>query len=411
MAEYIMAAQNGRKIPEEDVIFGISRRANEMIQSAGEENVINATIGALLDDDGELIVLSSVDDVFMGLEPTEYAQYAPIGGTPAFRAAAIRAALKNYVPKGQVRAVATPGGTGALRNTVANYSCPGDQILTTDWHWGPYGTIAQELGRKLATFQLFDEDRKFNIEDFSRRIKEILADQDRLVVILNTPAQNPTGYSLTNEDWEKVSAFLADLPPEKRIALLVDTAYIDFAGDEDKYREFLPVLETLPANVLPIIAFSMSKTFTLYGLRCGAMICLAPTAEIADEFVKVCEFSSRGTWSNSPRAGQSIIANIFNDADLLAKVTSERADIRNMLLERGHAFEEESARVGLDILPFDGGFFASIPCDDPTAISKKLEKKGIFLVPLAKGLRVSVASISADKCRLIPSKILEAMGK
>ena len=65
MAEYIMAAQNGRKIPEEDVIFGISRRANEMIQSAGEENVINATIGALLDDDGELIVLSSVDDVFM----------------------------------------------------------------------------------------------------------------------------------------------------------------------------------------------------------------------------------------------------------------------------------------------------------------------------------------------------------
>ncbi len=411
MAEYIMAAQNGRKIPEEDVIFGISRRANEMIQSAGEENVINATIGALLDDDGELIVLSSVDDVFMGLEPTEYAQYAPIGGTPAFRAAAIRAALKSYVPKGQVRAVATPGGTGALRNTVANYSCPGDQILTTDWHWGPYGTIAQELGRKLATFQLFDEDRKFNIEDFSKRINEILAEQDRLVVILNTPAQNPTGYSLTNEDWEKVSVFLADLPPEKRIALLVDTAYIDFAGDEDKYREFLPVLETLPANVLPIIAFSMSKTFTLYGLRCGAMICLAQTAEIADEFVKVCEFSSRGTWSNSPRAGQSIIANIFNDADLLAKVTSERADIRNMLLERGHAFEEESARVGLDILPFDGGFFASIPCDDPTAISRKLEKKGIFLVPLAKGLRVSVASISADKCRLIPSKILEAMGK
>ena len=80
-----------------------------------------------------------------------------------------------------------------------------------------------------------------------------------------------------------------------------------------------------------------------------------------------------------------------------------------MLLERGHAFEEEAAKVGLTILPYDAGFFASIPCDDPAAISAKLEKEGIFLVPLAKGLRVSVASISADKCRMLPAKIKAAM--
>lgn len=409
MSDFIMAAQNGREIPKEDVIFGISRRANEMIAEVGDENVVNATIGALLDDDGDLMVLSSVDDTFMGLEPVEYAQYAPIGGTPAFRTAAIKAALRSYVPKGQVRAVATPGGTGSIRNTVSNYSCPGDQILTTDWFWGPYKTIAQELGRTLTTFKLFDDNRKFNIEDFSKRVKEILANQDRLVIIINTPAQNPTGYSLTVEDWKGVSGFLADLPPEKRVALLVDTAYIDFAGDEDEYRKFLPILETLPANVLPIIAFSMSKTFTLYGLRCGAMICLAPNEAIADEFVRVCEFSARGTWSNSPKAGQSIIANIYADPDLLQRVSDERTEIRNMLLERGHAFEEEAAKVGLIILPYDAGFFASIPCDDPAAISAKLEKEGVFLVPLAKGLRVSVASISADKCRMLPAKIKKAM--
>ena len=57
MAEFIMAAQNGRNIPIEDKIFGISRRANEMIEEKGPDAVINATIGALLDDDGELMVL------------------------------------------------------------------------------------------------------------------------------------------------------------------------------------------------------------------------------------------------------------------------------------------------------------------------------------------------------------------
>lgn len=411
MAEYIMAAQNGRNIPMEDTIFGISRRANEMIANEGADKVINATIGALLNDDGELMVLSSVDETFMGLEPIEYAQYAPIGGTPAFRKAAIKAALKNYEPKGFVRAVATPGGTGCLSDAVANYSCPGDKILTTDWFWSPYNTIATQQGRSIATFQLFDEERKFNLADFSAQVAALLAEQDRLVIFLNTPAQNPTGYSLTDEDWKGVISVLSEQDADKRIALLVDTAYIDFAGDEDEYRSFIPLLEELPANVLPMLAFSMSKTFTLYGLRCGALICLAQSEEVADEFVRVCEFFARGSWSNSPKAGQSIITNIFADEELLAKVTEERKEIRDLLLARGRAFEEESAKAGLEILPYDGGFFASIPCDDPKAASQELEKDGIFLVPLAKGLRVSLASISEEKCRRIPAKVVEVLKK
>ena len=42
-------------------------------------------------------------------------------------------------------------------------------------------------------------------------------------------------------------------------------------------------------------------------------------------------------------------------------------------------------------------------------IHQKLEKEGIFIVPLAKGLRVSVASISEERCAAIPFKIAEAM--
>lgn len=411
MSELIMAAANGRTFPKEDVIFGISRRAKEMEDAVGADKVINATIGALLDDEGELLVLSSVDETFKALKPIEYAQYAPIGGTPAFRQAAIKAALKNYEPKGYVRAVATPGGTGSLRNTIANYSLRGDKILVADWHWSPYNTIAAEQGRSVATFQMFDDAHQFNITDFKAQVEALLSEQERLVIILNTPANNPTGYSLTEEDWNQVIEILSSQNSAKKIALLVDTAYIDFAGDEDEYRNFLPKLEALPANVLPILAFSMSKTFTLYGMRCGAMICMAPTEEIADEFVRACEFSSRASWSNSPKAGQSVIANIFADEDLLNKVTSEREEIREMLLERGRAFEEESAKVGLSILPYDGGFFASIPCGDPAAASRELEKEGIFLVPLALGLRVSLASISEEKVRKIPAAIAKVLGK
>lgn len=412
MPEYIVAAANGREIPVEDKIFGISSRANKMIKEKGRDAVVNATIGALLDDDGQLMVLSSVADTFSNLKPGEYAGYAPIGGTADFKTAAARAAFGSFTPASHVEAVATPGGTGAIRNAIANYSCFGDKVLTSDWYWAPYKTIASEIGRGIDTFSLFTEERAFNLAAFGEKVKSLLAVQDHLVIILNTPAHNPTGYALTDEDWQGVVQILKEAAaPEKSVALLVDAAYIDFAGDEEAHRSFLPILETLPANILPIIACSMSKTFTLYGMRCGAMICMAKTAEIAEEFKRVCEFSSRGSWSNCNHAGQSVIARIFADEKLLAKVTAEREEIREMLLRRGRAFEEAAEEAGLVTVPFDAGFFISIPCDNPDEVSAKLEKEGIFLVPLAKGIRVSVASVSEKNCKMLPAKIVEAMNK
>ncbi len=409
MIEYVMAAKGGRTIPKEDKIFGISNRANAMIEKKGKDAVINATIGALLDDNGDLMVLSSIDETFRSLTPQEYAAYAPIAGIPAFRKAVVKAALGKYETKRYVEAVATPGGTGSIRNTIANYSQAGDKVLTSDWFWAPYRTIASEIGRGLDTFQLFNDERKFNIASFEQKVFELLEQQEYLTIILNTPAHNPTGYSLTIEDWESVVAVLNKVPAGRKVALLVDVAYIDFAGDEDEYRKFLPVLEGLPVNVLPIIGYSASKTLTAYGMRCGAMICLAPTEAIAKEFKSVGEFSSRGSWSNCSRAGQSVMARIYADEELLARVTRERAEIRDMLLRRGKAFEEEAKKVDLVTVPFDAGFFVSIPCDDPDAVASKLEEKGIFTVPLAKGVRVSIASVSEEKCRIIPAEIKKAM--
>lgn len=410
MAEYILAKQNGRQIPHEDKIFGISQRAKAMIAREGADKVVNATIGSLLDDNGKLIVFSSVAQMFSKLKPIDVADYAPIGGVSEFREAVKKAAFGNYIPNCYTTAVATPGGTGAIRNTIANYSEPGDRILTSDWHWAPYNTIAGEMGRSVDTYTLFDENGAFNDVSFRDNVLRLMRIQGSLVIIINTPAHNPTGYSLTNEDWDRVVAILTEAAKEGNIALLVDVAYIDFAGDEEKYRQFLPRLEQLPVNVLPIIAYSLSKTYTLYGTRCGAMICMAKTQEIADEFKRVCEYSARGSWSNSARLAQVILERIYRDSSLLKEVNEERAGYREMLIQRGRAFAEEARKVDLEIVPFDAGFFVSIPCENPEEVSRKLEKEGIFLVPLAKGLRVSVASISEAKCRIIPAKIKEAMG-
>ena len=128
--------------------------------------------------------------------------------------------------------------------------------------------------------KLFDENKNFNIDSFKEKIEEVLSTQDRIVIILNTPAHNPTGFSLSFSEWENVIELIRGFAKDetKKITLLCDVAYIDFAGDDS--RDFMKLLGGLPKNVLSIIAFSLSKGYTLYGMRCGAIICVSSDKEV-----------------------------------------------------------------------------------------------------------------------------------
>ena len=406
-----MVAYNGREIPKEDKVFAASGAALDAVEKYGKADVINATVGALYDDEGDLLVLKSVEKVMKSLPATSFAAYAPIAGTPGFKDAILKAALYGFEPKSYTAVVGTPGGTGAIRNAIANYSEPGDKVLTASWHWAPYKSISNELYRGIERYEMFDENGKFNVADFEYKVKKLTRNQEHLVIIINTPANNPTGYALTMEDWYEVKRVLDEVPLEKKIALVLDVAYIDYAGDPREVRSFYSVIDNMRANILPIIAYSASKTFTLYGARCAAMICFAHNPEVAEEFVKVNSFSCRNTWSNSSRAPQEVIEKIYADPELFKAVEDERTAAREMLLARGRGFEEEAKKIGLEIVPFSAGFFVTIPCKDPDGLCSKLNEKNVFLIPFDGGVRVSIAASSEDKCRRLPAMIKSAMDK
>ena len=401
----IFAKENGRTIPKEDKVFALSGRAKEAIAAKGKDAVINATIGALLDDEGELVTMTSVVDTIMSLTPTDYAEYAPIAGTPAFKEAVQKALFGNFKSSGHVRVCATPGGTGSITSVIANYSEVGDSVLTHDWCWANYKNICSQNGRNLATFSFFDDEGNFNAADLEAKVNELAAKQDQIVLMLNTPAHNPTGYSMTLEDWDAVIGILNKA--SCRFALFIDVAYIDYAGEDDEVREFMPKLEELGDNVLPIFGYSASKTLAAYGMRCGAIVCMAKDEETAEEFKKVVEYSARATWSNCNRAAQVVMGKLYADPELQKKADDERRGYRNMLLDRGKTFEKVLNDNGAKCVPFDAGFFVTIACDDPAALGAELEKQDIYCVSLAKGIRVSIASISKEKC----VKCAEAIAK
>ncbi len=413
MSKYIMAEQNSRTISGEDKIFGINKLAQDMAQTAGKDKVINATVGSLLDDSGKLIVLPSVAEALKGLSPHDFAEYAPIAGLPAYLDAAKKAIFRDYIPRGFLEAVATPGGTGALHNAIQNYTKRGDTVLTTDWHWGPYATITQELERKLDIYSLYNDNGTYNTDALSDKLEEVFARQDGVLIILNTPSHNPTGYSLTSEDWDRLISLLGRFSEDKskKIILLVDVAYLDFAGDAEEVRAFLPKLDNLPDNLLPLIAFSMSKSYTMYGMRSGALLCLSPNKDIADEFKAVNSFSNRGTWSNGTRSAMEVLVRIFADPTLRKKVAEERDSALSLLLSRGNIFTEAIEKAGLNMCPYHCGFFAIVLCDDPDAVAAEAMKDGVFTVPMGQGIRVSIASLSEEKCRLVPEVLARAIGR
>ena len=406
-----MAATHSKGKVLKDVIFGASAAANEAIKKYGAEKVTNGTIGAIMDDNGKLVCIPTVEKVYRNLPTNEIAAYAPIIGLPAYLEAVKNLTFADNKPEGYIEAVATAGGTGAIHNTIWNYSEFGDSVLTSDWYWGTYNILCKEAGRNLETYELFDENMNYNIEGFTDKVNALLADQDSLLIIINTPAHNPTGYSLSEEDWDKVLDVCKEHTKnsDKKITLLVDIAYIDFAGEKNETRKFMKKFSNLPDNILTIFAFSMSKGYTLYGQRTGAMIGFSSNKEITTEFLEINKYTSRATWSNINRAAMATLATIDQDKALLAQFEAERDALYQTIKERGAIFMQEAKECGLKALPYKAGFFLSIPSDDPTAVCEKLHDDLIFAVPLKRGVRIAVCSISAEKMHGIAQKTLNAL--
>ena len=406
-----IAAPHAKGKSAQDKIFGANAAAVAAAAKYGADKVTNATIGAILDEDEKLVCLPTVEKVYRDLPTTELIAYAPIAGLPNYLESVLDATFGQSRPEGYIAAVATSGGTGVIHHAVWNYMAKGDIALTSDWYWGPYSVICKDMERKLETYQMLDENNQYNLPALKVTVNEILAKQDSLLLIINTPAHNPTGYSLNDDDMEGVISILKDATADngKTVTLLLDIAYIDYAGEKEEVRKIFRKISNLPANILTIVAYSMSKGFTLYGQRTGAMIGISSSKEVIEEFSAVNQYSSRATWSNINRPAMATLAKVYRDPELLASVQKERDDYYKMIKARADLFTKEAQECGLKMLPYVAGFFISIPAKNPDAICEKLHEDNIFAVPLAAGVRIAVCAVPLHKIKGMAAKFNAAM--
>ena len=266
--------------------------------------------------------------------------------------------------------------------------------------------------QKSYNDSLKERDEKIALQE--KYTEELLEKQKQVLLLLNTPANNPTGYSMTKEEMDKVAAVLKKLAaeyPDRRLTFCLDVSYIDFDGSFEETRSIFDSIHDMPENMMTLVVFSMSKSYTMCGMRCGAIVCLAETKEAADLFKAAMSYSSRSVWSNVVRIAQRILVDINLNPEVKAEVDKERLVFSELITKRGQTFYGEAQRVGLKCCPYKHGYFIAIPCKNPAKVAAYLEEEHVYVVPQKKGLRFSPCAVTTDKCLRAPAIIKKAVDR
>jgi aromatic-amino-acid transaminase len=394
---HVIPSHQGR--PSNDPIFALAQEA--AARKARGESIVNASIGSLMNDDGALAILPTAARTVHDVPAEEWAAYAPIAGSKDFLAGVIADIFRDE-PEMRACAVAaaTPGGTGAVRHAIANYLEPGQALLTTSFHWGPYQTLCDEAERKVTTFQMFAADGSLDVAALDRALEARIAEQKRVLLALNDPCHNPTGYSMRASEWRAVVERLVARSSEAPITLLVDMAYFAYAIGEP--RAFLEELKPLLGKVGLLFAWSASKTYTHYGLRIGALVACVPDPTERAATEAALSYSCRGTWSNCSRGGMRAITQLMTDPALAAACDRERDELKALLNARVAAFNELAPKHNLEYPRYEGGFFVTIFTNEAHERAARMKEKGVFVFPQKGALRVALCSVAVkDVPRLV----------
>ncbi len=381
----------------ESNILQISQEAKALKKQY--DDVIDATVGMLHREEGNVFKFQVVQDALYHLNDSQTYHYAPVRGTKNFSEGVFNWVFGPYAEQLKQQfhysVIPTTGGSGAVSNTFYNFNDFNQKVLLPNIYWSPYENFALEANIQLHTFQMYDDLYRFNVEDFKKEAIQLAKEQGRLCVLLNDPCNNPTGLCMTMDDWKQVISILNEISEtDVPVILIQDIAYIDYQMKTTELsREVFTNYFDLNDDILVVVVFSGSKTFSLYGFRVGAQIGLSKSSKVIEDFTRVGDYSVRGRFSSVSQPGMNIIEKIFTSEDMRDRFETELQIGRKLLKDRAELFLSEATKNDLEIYPYCGGFFISVPTKNKN-IFKDLVEDHVFVIPMQGLIRVAISSLN-----------------
>ncbi|MCV6624526.1 MAG: aminotransferase class I/II-fold pyridoxal phosphate-dependent enzyme, partial [Cellvibrionaceae bacterium] len=188
-------------------------------------NKIDLGAGIYKDEAGNTPVLACVKAAEQHRVDTETTKkYYNSAGSPAYNELITQlnfGADHRVVREQRVRAVSTPGGTGALRiaGEFINTAKPGATIWVSNPTWANHQGVFTAAGLTVKTYPYYDYENKcLDFDGMMAALKEVSADD---AVLVHACCHNPSGMDLDKTQWQQ----FAELAKDKGFLPVVDMAY------------------------------------------------------------------------------------------------------------------------------------------------------------------------------------------
>ncbi len=305
-----------------DPILGL----NEQFNADTNPNKVNLGVGVYFDDNGKLPLLQCVQAAEKTMMATPTARgYLPIDGIVAYDNAVkalVFGAESDVVKSGRVSTVQAIGGTGGLKigADFLKKVSPNAKVLISDPSWENHRAIFVNAGFEVGTYAYYDaEKRGVNFEGMLASLNAAAAGT---IVVLHACCHNPTGYDITDAQWDQVIAVVK----AKGLTAFLDMAYQGFGHGIAEDGAVIGKFVAAGLNIF--VSTSFSKSFSLYGERVGALSVVASDKEEASRVLSQLKIAIRTNYSNPPIHGGAVVAAVLNNPELRAQWESELAEMR-----------------------------------------------------------------------------------
>ena len=365
---------------------------------------IDLGVGVYKDATGLTPVMRAVKAAEKLLWETEVTKtYTGLAGEPAFNLAAARMILGDSVPVDRVASVATPGGTGAIRQALEliKLASPEATVWLSNPTWPNHPSIIKYLGMKMAEYRYFDAETRGI--DFHGLITDLGRVAPGDVVLLHGCCHNPTGANLNAVEW----AAVADVLEARGAIPFIDLAYQGFGDGLEEDAAATRMIAARFPQVL--IAASCSKNFGIYRERTGILIALSDVKQRATVQGNLA-FLNRQNFSFPPDHGARLVTMILEDDALRADWKAELEEVRlNMLSLRHSLADALRDATGSDRYGFIAqhrGMFSRLGLTPEQVVTLRVEH-GIYMVGDS---RINIAGLNAHTVPILAAAIATVAG-
>ena len=368
------------------------------------ENKIDLGVGVYKNASGATPVMLAVKAAEKQLwQNQETKSYVGLAGDPAFSNCMIDLVLNGAVSLEKVAAVATPGGTGAVRQALEliKIAEPKATVWLSNPTWPNHLSIVKHLGIPLAEYKYFNSET--GSVDFDGMLHDIKQIPTGDIVLLHGCCHNPTGANLTSEQEDQLITILSN----NGVIPFVDIAYQGFGdGLEQDARFTRKIASQLPEC---LIAASCSKNFGIYRERTGILIAVTCDPQQRALTQGNLSFLNRQNFSFPPDHGARLVTMILEDTTLRKSWVQELEETRlSMINLRKQLANELHKKIGsdrFDFLAHHRGMFSKL------GISSDLVEKirTDFAVYMVGDSRINIAGLNTKTVPLLATAIAQTI--